>query len=34
MKADYHPMFNPVPADGYENMPAELQAMCVPAEQP
>ncbi len=32
MEADSHPMFDPVPADGYGNMPSELQALCVPAE--
>jgi molybdate/tungstate transport system substrate-binding protein len=34
MEADSHPMFDPVPADGYKNMPSELQALCTPAKQP
>jgi ABC-type molybdate transport system substrate-binding protein len=34
MEADSHPMFDPVPADGYGNMPVELQTLCIPAEQP
>ena len=32
MEADHHPLFDPFPADGYENMPEGLQALCVPAE--
>jgi molybdate/tungstate transport system substrate-binding protein len=32
MEADYHPLFDPFTADGYENMPESLQTLCVPAE--
>lgn len=32
MEADYHPMFDPAPADGYAEMPGSLQTLCVPAE--
>ena len=32
MEANYHPLFDPFPADGYENMPESLQALCVPAD--
>jgi molybdate/tungstate transport system substrate-binding protein len=32
MEADSHPMFDPVPADGYKNMPSELQSLCIPAK--
>ncbi|MEW6402902.1 MAG: tungstate ABC transporter substrate-binding protein WtpA [Chloroflexota bacterium] len=32
MEADYHPMFDSFEADGFENMPASLQVLCVPAE--
>ena len=32
MEADHHPLFDPFPADGYENMPESLQALCVPVE--
>jgi molybdate/tungstate transport system substrate-binding protein len=32
MEANHHPLFDPFPADGYENMPESLQALCVPAE--
>jgi molybdate/tungstate transport system substrate-binding protein len=31
MEADYHPLFDPALGDGYTNIPAELQALCVPA---
>jgi molybdate/tungstate transport system substrate-binding protein len=34
MEADHQPLFDPVPADGYPNLPAVLQALCVPAEAP
>jgi len=34
MEADNHPMFDPVPADGYANVPESLQALCVPADAP
>jgi molybdate/tungstate transport system substrate-binding protein len=34
MQADYQPLFDPVPADGYSNLPAALQALCIPAEVP
>lgn len=32
MESDYHPLFDPCPADGYVNMPESLQALCIPAE--
>ena len=32
MEADHHPLFDPFPADGFDNMPESLQALCVPAE--
>ncbi|MFZ5911797.1 MAG: tungstate ABC transporter substrate-binding protein WtpA [Chloroflexota bacterium] len=32
MAADYHPTFDPAPADGYANLPESLQALCIPAE--
>ena len=32
MEADYHPVFEPALGDGYANIPAELQALCIPAE--
>jgi len=32
MEADYHPLFDPFPVDGYTNMPGSLQALCIPAE--
>jgi molybdate/tungstate transport system substrate-binding protein len=31
MEADYHPLFETFPADGFENLPAGLQALTVPA---
>jgi molybdate/tungstate transport system substrate-binding protein len=34
MEADYHPLFDPCPADGYANMPESLQTLCVPADAP
>jgi molybdate/tungstate transport system substrate-binding protein len=34
MEADHHPMFESCTADGFENLPDSLQAVCVPAEQP
>jgi molybdate/tungstate transport system substrate-binding protein len=34
MAEDYHPLFDPCPADGYANMPASLQNLCVPADMP
>jgi molybdate/tungstate transport system substrate-binding protein len=34
MAADHQPLFDPVPADGYADLPADLQALCVPAEAP
>lgn len=34
MQANSHPLFDPFPADGFENMPATLRALCVPAEAP
>ena len=34
MDANYHPMFDPCPADGYANMPGSLQAICVSADTP
>jgi len=34
MEADYHPLFDPFPADGYANMPESLQALCIPADTP
>ncbi len=34
MEANYHPMFEMPPADGYENMPAALQALTRPASAP
>lgn len=34
MEADYHPLFNPAVADGYQNIPPELQALCTPAQAP
>jgi molybdate/tungstate transport system substrate-binding protein len=34
MAADYHPLFDPCPADGYATMPESLQALCVPADAP
>jgi molybdate/tungstate transport system substrate-binding protein len=30
MEANHHPLFDPFPTDGYENMPESLQALCVP----
>jgi molybdate/tungstate transport system substrate-binding protein len=30
MEADHHPLFDPFPAHGYENMPESLQTLCVP----
>ncbi len=34
MEASYHPMFETPLADGYENMPAALQALTRPASTP
>jgi len=32
METDYHPIFNPVNADGFQNIPADLQSLCLPAQ--
>ncbi len=32
MEANHHPLFDPFPAEGYANMPENLQALSVPAE--
>ena len=34
MEADYHPLFDFALADGYDFLPARLQALCKPAVQP
>jgi len=34
MEANHHPMFETPLADGYAHLPAELQALCAPAETP
>jgi spermidine/putrescine-binding protein len=34
MAADYHPLFDHCPADGYADMPKSLQDLCVPADAP
>jgi len=34
MQANYQPLFDPLPADHYADLPASLQAICVPAEAP
>ena len=34
MQAGYQPLFDPVPADQYQNLPSALQALTVPAEVP
>lgn len=34
MEANYHPMFDTALGNGYANLPAELQALCAPAETP
>lgn len=34
LDGDHHPMFNPAIGENQENMPAGLQAYCVPAETP
>lgn len=32
MRAAHHPLLDPLVADGYENLPPELQALCVPGD--
>jgi len=34
MESLHHPLFDPCPADGYNNMPESLQALCIPADAP
>lgn len=34
MEADSHPMFDPVIGENFENIPADLQTYCAPAETP
>lgn len=34
MEASHQPLFDPVPVDQYQNLPAALQALSVPAEAP
>jgi molybdate/tungstate transport system substrate-binding protein len=34
LEADHHPLFDPATCDHYDNVPAELQSSCVPAETP
>jgi molybdate/tungstate transport system substrate-binding protein len=34
MEADYHPMFDPAPCDGFASMPASLQSLCIPEVVP
>jgi len=34
MEADHQPLFEPAPVDQFKNLPAALQAVCVPEEAP
>ena len=34
MQANHQPLFDPIQADHYQNLPASLQALCLPAQNP